>query len=294
MLITGCAGEPPEVVDSAADESAEVGPELFAPGVISTDAFELGTSFSPDGRTVYFGRIGEGFESAVILSSTFDGASWSAPAPVSFAGPYRDLDPFVSPDGRRLYFQSDRPVDGDEAKDWDIWVSDRTAEGWGEPRNLGPPINTPSTETYPTVTADGTLYFSSDRDGAASGDVYRAPWRDGAFLAPESLGAPINTQEFDSNVYASPDERFLIFSAENRAGHRGGGDLYLSRRTEAGWSEPRPLPFVNTPAREFAPAGSPDGRYLYFTRDQRDPEAGATFAGEIYRIELTALGFDGE
>lgn len=293
---TASAGSPDEPSSESASEGESAsdgesaGPSVLAPGVISSDGFELGVSFAPDGRTAYFSSIGEGFATSVIMASTLDGDRWTEPAPVSFAGRYRDIDAFVSPDGNKLFFQSDRPLQGSEPKDWDLWVSEKATDGWGEPRNLGAPVNTAGVETYPVVVGDGTLYFSSDREGGeGQGDVYRSRFVDGGYLEPENLGPPINTPEFDSNAYVATDESYLILSSSTLPGHLGSGDLYLSRRLANGWSEPEHLPLVNTSAREFAPSVSPDGKTLYFTRDQRDPEAGEIFLGDIYRIELAAL-----
>ena len=90
-------------------------PQRLAPGVISTDGFQLGVTFSPDGKTIYFAEIGEGFRTSIIMLSHFEDGRWSDPEPVSFAGPFRDIDAFVSPDVKKLFFQSDRPVEGTEA-----------------------------------------------------------------------------------------------------------------------------------------------------------------------------------
>lgn len=294
----GSAGEssPGASAESPPDPSPQPAePAVLAPGVISSDGFELGISFSPDGRTAYFSQIGEGFATSVIVASTLEGDRWTAPEPVAFAGRYRDIDAFISPDGTKMFFQSDRPLEGSEPKDWDLWVVEQTTEGWSEPRNLGSPINTDGVETYPVVVADGSLYFSSDREGGeGQGDVYRSRFVDGEYQEPENLGPPINTPEFDSNALVAPDESYLILSSSTLPGHLGSGDLYLSRRLEDGWSEPEHLPLVNSPAREFAPSVSPDGKTLYFTRDQRDSEAGEVFLGDIYRIELEALDVLGE
>ncbi|MEM7352696.1 MAG: hypothetical protein AAF657_17990 [Acidobacteriota bacterium] len=283
--------EPPSETRSEPGSERGTEPTVLAPGVISTDGFELGVSFAPDGRTAYFSRIGEGFSTSVILTSQWQDGQWSPPEPVSFAGQYRDIDAFVSPDGNKMFFQSDRPVEGSEPKDWDIWVSEKTDAGWGEPRNLGAPVNTSGVETYPVVVGDGSLYFSSDRDGGhGEGDVYRSRFVDGEYLEPENLGPPINTAEFDSNAFVAVDESYLILSSSSLPGHLGSGDLYLSRRLDSGWSELEHLPQVNSAAREFAPSVSPDGTTLFFTRDQRDPAVGEEFLGDIFQIELNALG----
>lgn len=267
-----------------ADSPAE--PEKFAPGIISTDGFELGLSFSPDGHTAYFSQIGEGFKTSVIVYSHFENGQWTQPQPISSRGPYRDLDVFLSPDGKKMFFQSDRPVEGTEAKDWDIWVSEKTPNGWSEPRNLGAPINTPATETFPVVTADGTLYFASDRPGGKGGDIYRSRFVNGRYTEPENIGAPVNTAEFDSNAYVAPDESYMILGSSNYPGHLGNGDLYISHNREGRWTPPQPVPGVNTEHREFAPSVSSDGKHLFFTSNRPNPGSTQTRRGDIYKVKL--------
>jgi len=264
-------------------------PRRFAPGVVTTDGFELGTAFTPDGRTVLFAQIGDGFATSRIVASRWQDGGWSEPEPLPFTGPYRDLDPFVSPDGMRLVFQSDRPLEGETAGDWNLWISDADAEGWGPPRALPAPVNSPGVETFPVLVADGSLYFSSDRPGGEGGDVYRAPFVDGEYGEPERLPAPINTAGFDSNVWVSPDESFLILAGERGPEHRGAGDLYLSRFADGRWSEPVHLGGVSTPARELAPAVSPDGHVLYFTSDRPDAARTEKRRGDIYEVDLESI-----
>jgi hypothetical protein len=67
----------------------------------------------------------------------------------------------LSPDGLILFFDSDRPGGYGEL---DIWISKRptVSDDWGEPVNIGPPVNTEYTEGRQTISFDGsTLYFSS-------------------------------------------------------------------------------------------------------------------------------------
>jgi hypothetical protein len=91
----------------------------------------------------------------------------------------------VSPDGARLFFISKRPPEDD----FDIWVVERSGNGWGEPRNLGAPVNTEGDELCPSAASDGTLYFSScgRTDSRGRCDLYRARFRDGQYLEPENL-----------------------------------------------------------------------------------------------------------
>jgi Tol biopolymer transport system component len=289
---------------------APVAPALFEPGRISTGDMELNAAFTPDGKTLYFTKRSPKPQLWVIVASHLRRGGWRAPEVAEFSGQYSDFDPFVSPDGKRLYFSSNRPIDGAgrPKSDFDIWFVERTASGWGPPQRLDAPVNTAAQEFYPSVTADGTLYFSSNRDGGAgAGDIYRARLVDGRYAEPENLGDSINARTSEGDPYVSPDERYLLFVSYNRAGGRGDGDLYISVRRDGVWSKAENLgPEINSPALEFCPIVSPDGKWLYFTSERgfadvpqtrrltsaelarrlREPGNGL---GDIYRVEASAI-----
>jgi hypothetical protein len=145
---------------------------------------------------------------------------------------------------------SARPVDG-VRKGYEIWTAEKTADGWGEPRNLGPVVNTSQNDAFVTAAANGNLYFCSDRDGSlGSYDIYVSRLVDGQYQRPENLGPRINTAQMDTDPLISPDERFLIFSR---------GDFYISYNAGGEWTEPELLGGrINTPeAHEFTPGFSP-------------------------------------
>lgn len=252
--------------------SAPVPPELFASGRISTGDMELNAAFTPDGKTLYFTKRTPKPQLWVIVVSQLRRGQWSAPEVAPFSGQYNDFDPFVSPDGKRLYFSSNRPVEGAgrARTDYDIWYVERTPRGWSQPQHLDAPVNTPAQEFYPSVTKDGTLYFSSNRPGGSGGgDIYRARFVDGRYAEPENLGDSINATTNEGDPYISPDEDYLIFVSYNRQGASGDGDLYISVRRDGHWSKAENLgPEINSPALDFCPIVSPDGKWLYFTSER--------------------------
>jgi Tol biopolymer transport system component len=285
-------------------------PELFA---ISTPENELNAAFTPDGRTVYFTRaIGANGRFGVIVSSKIarDG-KWSAAEVVSFSGQHSDYDPFVSPDGARLFFISKRPTAANESKeDFDIWFVDRTDDGWSAPQRLGAPINSDKDELYPAVASDGTLYFSScgRNDSRGRCDLYRSRLRDGKYVALENLGDAVNSPASETDAYIAPDQSYLIFAAYGRLDAIGDGDLYVSTQRDGVWTAPRLLgPQFNTIAREYCPIVSPDGKYFYFTSQFGTADVPRSRAmttaelreslkstrngfGNVYRVPIEALG----
>jgi len=143
-------------------------PMLFAPGVVSTADDEFGGTFTPDGQSFYFVKRTQSTLRSnlmVICVSHYRDGQWTEPEIASFSGKYKDLDPFVSPDGAKLFFVSTRPRNANPKRDTDIWYVEKLATGWGEPKNVGAPVNSEASELSCSVTRDGTLYFVSNRKG---------------------------------------------------------------------------------------------------------------------------------
>jgi hypothetical protein len=223
-------------------------PKVFGAGIISTGEYDTHPAFTPDGRPLYFLRSTPNFSLWTILVSSFVRGRWTTPEVAPFSGQYSDADPFITPDGSRLYFISNRPVPGKAKPDLDIWVINKTENGWREPQNPGAPINSSGNEWYPTLSANGTIYFGSDREGGKGrNDIYRSRLVDGKYQPAENLGDIINTQFNEFEPLIAADESFLIFMCGGRAEARGGFDLYIaynqngcgrSRRTSATKSTP--------------------------------------------------------
>jgi Tol biopolymer transport system component len=241
---------------------------MFAPGIVSTgDVFA--STFTPDGKTVVFTKFSPPKPMTLMASSLVDGR-WTSPTTLPFSGTYRDLDPAFSPDGSRLYFSSGRPSGpsaADTATGVDTWYVDRRGDGWSAPARLPMPVNSSAADTYPSVTRRGTLYFDSFRSQPPKRLVYRAEGAgNGASREPELLSAVINADSGASNLFVDPDERFVVFGAVRPEGF-GGVDLYISWRNRGEWTTPQNLGrAINSPAVEFCPFISRDGKTLYFTR----------------------------
>lgn len=226
----------------------------------------------------YFAR-GAGFfpqtQQATIMESRLVNGAWTEATVATFSGTYPDIDPWVAPDGESIYFSSIRPVEGEPRSDADLWRVDREGDGWGEPVHLAA-VNTESDELGASITADGVLWFASDRSGGTGGwDLYTAEADDEGFAAPEAVEA-FNERIWEFNPAISPDGDLLVFTSIGRIGGAGLGDLFFARRTDGEWAPAQPLP-VNTPADEYHASFSPDGATLYFVRRRGN--------GDIYAVE---------
>ncbi len=248
-----------------------------------------GLTFTPDGNTLYMGSIGNNRSGATgleILTSKFENRNWTTPVLAEFSKSYggriQDFGPLVSPDGMKLFFVSGRPISGTTIKDDDIWVMDKTENGWGTPQNLGYPVNTSNHEYMPAVSSDGTLYFS------LLGDLYCSRLTAGKYSTPAKLPYPINMPGYDeNNPFIAPDGNLLLFASE-RPGGFGGYDIYCSKKNNGVWSTPKNLgPKVNSDIWETAPTLSPDGKTLYFNRGKvvNNQRTGS----RIYQIDSIVL-----
>lgn len=285
-VLGGCGSTPeqgaaPTVPPYAAGHPLPT-PVVFAEGIVSTGR-ECNVTFSPDGTEVYFNRPDSTRTHAHLYRSRFEEGRWQDAEQIAFSDDrYSDLDPFVSPDGARLYFASSRPVTGDQEQNHhDLWYAERTASGWAKPRRLGAAVNTDAKEGYPSVTRDGTLYFFSERPGGhGEMDLYRALPQEGLYPMVENLDA-VNTPLRDVSPYVAPDESYLVFYHVDAAGN---ADLYVSYHQQGVWTPPEPLrDVVNTDADEVCPTVSPDGRSLFFARFQNRQ-------GRIYQVDVDATG----
>lgn len=259
-------------------------PKLFAEGVIETVADEYNPTFTPDGKTVYFTRRADRKGNETIMFSKLENGKWTAPQTAEFSGKFYDKEPMLAPDGKRLFFASQRPNGRDEKNNFDIWFVEKTANGWSEAKNLGGAINSSGYDNYPSIARDGTLYFGSARqDWRKDNDLYRSRLVNGEYQKAENLGGAINTDATEADPFVAPDQSYLIFCSD-RDGGAGEGDLYVSFNENGKWTAPQSLGnVINTAAFEYTPLVSPDGKTFYFSRGW----------GEIYQIDVGALNLSG-
>lgn len=244
--------------------------ELFAPGIMSTGLPELNAVFFPGGKEVIY-SVGVGQMRWALLMIKEVNGIWKKPEIAPFSGEYGGVDPFVSFDGNRVYFSSNRPRLGEEEsrEDYDIWYVDRTETGWSEPVNMGAPVNTDAHEFYPSFTKDGTMYVQSRREGGiGQSDIYKLEPENGQYVKAECLPEPINSPGFEGDAFIAPDESYLIvstFRPENNIGRSA--DLYISFHMEDGsWSELINMgEKVNSTGGENCQILSPCGKYLFYT-----------------------------
>ena len=247
-------------------------PTVFAPGLISLpDERELNAVYSPNGRIFMFSRSVDGVFK-MYFSFRRDDDTWQEPrmaAPSKTFPGHSDVDMAFSPDGGWVYFISNRPLPGYSLERHNIWRSKVSRFGLVTPEPLGDHINGPDHELYPMLVADGSLYFSAEREDSLGGrDSYRAQYRDGEFETPVNLGPGINSMSNEGDIFVSPDETYIIHVSGDRPDSLGGSDLYISFRQDDGtWGQGIHMgDGINSEEADYCPMVTPDGKYFYFTQ----------------------------
>jgi len=225
-------------------------------------------SITADGTQLIFSRNIDGNEDFFI--STLKDKSWAMPVPLSEkinTSKYNEGAQSISPDGMYLFFTGCNRPDG--LGRCDIYVSHKNGKEWGEPFNLGAPVNSSYWESQPAISPDGsTLYFVSNRPGGLGGyDIWKSTLKaDGYWTAPENLGPDINTPYDEHTPFIHPDGKTLYFSSDGWPG-MGNKDIFLSRADDNGnWSKPENLGYpINTFNEETGLIVTPDGTYGLFS-----------------------------
>jgi hypothetical protein len=247
-------------------------PELFAPGIVtSIYAEHTAAVFTHDGKEVFWTRImnqGQSPRLIVTMHMNEENGVWNRPELAPFNGGSATFMASISPDEKRLYFNSLRPTEkGGEPKRSD-WIVDRTEDGWGEPRLNNVDANWESRYYFIQETISGNLYFA-DRLENVDREIglFRSTFVDGKYQKPEALDPTINSEHLDYGFHVDPSEKYIIFSSERPEGFTE-TDLYISyHQHDNSWG-----PAINLGSKINSigtggsawPYLSPDGKYLFF------------------------------
>ena len=272
-IVYGCDKKPAYHSDSPLTM-----PALFSENISTVN----GISFSPEGDELYISlqlvdTFANGRKAAGIFRYQFKGNNWEGPQGIPIAGLTDAYHPVLSMDGNRLYFNSrSHPDSADAYLYHDLWFVQKSGDEWSEPI-LITNVNTEFYESYPSIAANGNLYFNSNRPGGKGGmDFYMSEFKNGTYQKPIRLDI-INSVDEENDLVVDPYERFIIF---NRYIHSDQSiDLWLSTRENNQWSVPKKLEMINEPDKwELTPSLSPDLKYFFFEQNS-----------QIWQIELAPL-----
>jgi hypothetical protein len=248
-------------------------PEIFAPGIISTQKNEHSfPAFSPKGDEVFWSSYNDKGDFQTIYYMKQINGTWSKPAVAWFSGEFTEGTASFSVEGDKLFFSSFRSIDGKKTKAANIWYLNKVDGDWIGPTKLGKKLNTENMEFFPYLTNRNVMYLEKTLMGVENNfGIYRTEYVNGEYIVPTLLGSKINTKYLDWTPCVDPNETVLIF-ASNRPGTYGSSDLYFCfKKTDDRWSSPVNMgPKINTDRIERFPGLSPDGKYLFFVRGYGD------------------------
>ena len=204
---------------------------------INTQFNESTPVFTKDGNTMYFTRnnyvnrkLGSDIENTIllkILRATKDkNGNWGDIVEVPFnSDQYNVAHPALSPDEKYLYFASDMPGSFGNSDIFRVEILGNNQ--YGTPENLGNIINTAGRESFPYISKDNVLYYSSDGIPGLGGlDIFAVKFNaDGSTSKPVNIGMPGNSADDDFCFVFNSDSK-IGFLTSNRPGGKGKDDIY--------------------------------------------------------------------
>ena len=225
--------------------------EVFAPGIVSTEAWELEGVFAPGMSEFYFTEKGGENNRPTVVGFRQESNIWKKYIEFS-----RNGEVTFSPDGKRMHM-----AEG---------YKERVGSGWSERKSLGPMFQREDWGVMRlSASARGTYVF----DDYKSGDVIRiSTLVDGKRQEPKKMGPVVNTGKWTAHPFIAPDESYLIWDSEREGGF-GESDLYISfRQKDESWGPAINMgDKVNSDKWDAYASVTPDGKYILFNRGV-DPE----------------------
>ena len=248
-------------------------PRMFALDIVSTRNMIHGVIvFTPDGREAYWSGTypaagSDKLEYQILMMDQAQG-TWGAPrlAPFCRLG-YQDDCPYITPDGKRVFFLSRRPLvpGGPPADRENIWAAERKGGSWGEPVYQGDAVNSLQVHWQVSTDLEGNLYFGGqDPEGKTMGDIFVSRPANGRFLKAEKIEPAVSSPEHEHSPTIAPDGSYIIFSRASQQRVQLG--LFISFRTKDGrWGDAIRLnEVIGCPTASQCTAVTPDGKFLFY------------------------------
>lgn len=250
-------------------------PEIFAPGVVSTDAHEFSFCLSPDSEEIYFTRRLKETNKTVIMYSKITDSGWITPEIATFSVPFT-FEAMITPDNKKMYYHAGKIVEG--SLQMLTMCVKRESDGWSEPIELAEPFS-PDKTMYISSTLDGTIYTTDISEGMGNECLGIIELIEGEYSALEKLPAQFNSEMICQYPWISPDGKYLLFSSSD-PGDPMNSSLFISFSDENGiWSEPKA---IDLGMRASQPFVTYDGKYLFFS-------SGVPGNGDIYWVSTEVL-----
>ena len=242
-------------------------PEIFAPGIVQSNATEFGITISVDGNEIYFTRRLSREVGNKIYSYKNINGKWTLLSPPLFGwGDGKEMEPNLSPDENRLYFVSRRPLpEGTTGKTWvKTWYVEKSGHNWSEPKFVGSPVME-SGAMYTTQSNSGNIFFTGPIPGQTGGQgIHMSKIIGDKFDEPKYLPDEINGLNNAGHPYIAPDESYILYDYNNMD-QNNNKNLVINLKEGNSWGDPINLSEYIGNSDAYAAFVSFDGKYLFFS-----------------------------
>jgi len=223
---------------SSVDQNDFLGRPAYLHPSIKTSFNQGPIAYSANGRVVAFTKNnfnngtrqipGSGMELSIYIADVTNEGGWDNARAFPYNGSgYSSGFPYLSADGKTLYFASNRP---DGFGGYDIYVSYFIGNSWSTPENMGPVVNSQGNEITPAMIGSD-LFFASDwHHGLGGFDIFRAERNNGIWKNVYHLGNGVNSS-YDDYGYTYHKELNRGYLVSNRPGGKGQEDIYRLKKT---------------------------------------------------------------
>jgi outer membrane protein OmpA-like peptidoglycan-associated protein len=264
----------------APDEDAFVALQMLARDYIDNKNW-LGAAELFNKYRSFFPEMGDRFDKIISLLK----ASSQELKAVNLTGVNTGADeyfPTVSIDGTKMYFTGSGQENSRGGED--IFYSEFVGGVWKPAINMGKPFSTKGDDAVNSISADGTMLviFGNYKGAFGGGDNFYVQKLPGGWSEIKPFPKPVNSEYWDCDGFLTADGKAFLFTSDRKGGvgefqkggrffhggYEGNTDIYVSLKTDSGWSQPINLGFtINTPYVERSPFLHPDGKTLYFSSD---------------------------
>lgn len=189
----------------------------------------------------------------------------------------------MNAEGTILFFTSCNKFDGFGS--CDIYYTQKTGNGWSDPKGIGKPINTANWEAQPSFSSDAkAMYFSSNRPGGFGGRDIWVSYLDEEmkFSEPVNLGPNVNTKFDDQCPFIHADNQTLYFTSNGWPG-MGNADIFITRKTDTGWTKAENIGYpINTETDDNGLTVAYDGKTAFLSSNRKGGFGGL----DLYSFEL--------
>lgn len=203
----------------------------------------------------------------MIMTAKIVNGKWTKPEIASFSQPGSgDDSPFITPDGNKLFFVSERPLKTNAAKSSkeNIWFVTRHGDSWSEPQPLKE-VNHLNLHWQLSADKKGNLYFGArDPEEKDFGEIFCSDLINGKYQQPRKLSSSINSENSEGSPYISPDGDYLLFDRSTSFGQQMG--IYISfRNSDGSWTKAVPIAEkAKIYPESHCPRVTSDGKYLFY------------------------------